>query len=65
MNIIKNNVAELILALITIIVLTSSCGSTYGTCPAYSLETQKTNINAQQNNENDAIFNKIIKRKSK
>ena len=46
MNIIKNNVAELILALITITVLTSSCGSTYSTCPAYSLETQKTNINA-------------------
>ena len=39
MNIIKNNVAELILALITIIVLTSSCGSTYSTCPAYSQET--------------------------
>tara|TARA_R100001163_G_scaffold14485_1_gene13216 strand:- start:9 stop:152 length:144 start_codon:yes stop_codon:yes gene_type:complete len=41
MNIIKNNVAELILALITIIVLTSSCGSTYSTCPAYSLENKQ------------------------
>jgi|TARA_A100000172_G_scaffold35608_1_gene21666 hypothetical protein len=41
MNVIKNNVAELILALITIIVLTSSCGSTSGLCPAYSQETSQ------------------------
>ena len=41
----KNNAAELILALITITILTTSCGSTYGTCPAYGYENDKQNTN--------------------
>ncbi len=45
MNKVKSNAAELILALITITILTTSCGSTYGTCPAYSYENDKQNTN--------------------
>ena len=57
---------KVITIILITIVLMSSCGGNHYTCPSYGdLNTnQNTNINAQQNNENDTIFNKIIKRKS-
>jgi hypothetical protein len=41
---VESNIAEIILTIITIIVLTS-CGSTYSTCPSYGNNNVKTTIN--------------------
>ena len=34
-----------VITIIVIAITIASCGSTYSTCPAYSLETQKTTQN--------------------
>ena len=41
---IENNVAEIIITILLIIFI-SSCGSTYGTCPAYSNYNVNTTVN--------------------
>ena len=38
---VKANAAEIIITILAVIMLLSSCGSTYGTCPAYSQETSQ------------------------
>ena len=42
---IENNVAEIIITAIFIMFMVSSCGSTYGTCPAYSNHNVNTTVN--------------------
>ena len=42
---VKANAAEIIITIVAIVILISSCGSTYGTCPAYSYENDKQNTN--------------------
>ena len=43
---VKNNAAEIVITVITLVFLLSSCGGNHYTCPSYGSTNQNTTINA-------------------